>query len=323
MQKAPVTVIIPTFNCAGFLAQAVDSVLAQTVVPSQIIVVDDGSSDATEVLLAPYRNRIQYIFQPNLGVSTARNRGLAEAGHDLIAFLDADDVWHSRKIEAQLEAFSQQPELGLLGTKGFELPVDIFPEIPMRERWVLRPATMRQLVVRSYFVTSTVMIRREVLRRVGAFDPQLRRAEDRDLYIRVARHYPVANLDLPLTGFRTRGDSLSRQVVTMRQDGEKLIHKLGTDRQDGIDRLLLRQASSYLDYNCANTCEAAGLRFQAIRYLLRSMVRYPMPFQREATRIWFERPKRLLVLLWRMITHRSPEAEAVVVHDDTVSSEHI
>jgi hypothetical protein len=307
MKEAPVTAIIPTYNRQDLVLQAVDSVLAQTNVPSQIIVVDDGSNDGTREALTTYGDRIQYYFQPNQGVSVARNRGIAEARNDVIAFLDADDAWHPRKIEMQLDAFSRHPDLGLLGTKGFEWPAAIFPELPDPVPSSLERVTWRQLAVRSYFVTSTVMIRRQVLARLGAFDPELRRAEDRDLYIRVAKVFPVANLDLPLTGFRPSAGSLSRQVLTMRENGEKLLRKLRMDQKQPLTWLLWRQACSYLDYNCANTCEEAGYRIKALGYLLKSMAGYPLLFERGATRTSFERPKRLLVFLLRLAHMFHPE----------------
>jgi glycosyltransferase involved in cell wall biosynthesis len=305
---APVTAVIPAYNCGPLVVQAVESVLAQTTVPSQIVVVDDGSTDGTGERLASYRDRIQYIRQPNQGVSTARNRGIAEAQNDVIAFLDADDVWHPRKIEIQLEALAQHRDLGLLGTKGFEWPVAAFPMLPDPIPLQVERVTWQQLAVRSHFVTSTIMLRREVLTRVGAFDPELRRAEDRDLYVRVAKAFPVANLNLPLTGFRPGAGSLSRQVPTMREGGEKLLRKLREDRQQPLPWLLGRQASSYLDYNCANTCEAAGYRIRALAYLLKSLAAYPLPFANGVMCTSFERPKRVGVVLMRLLLKRPPES---------------
>jgi glycosyltransferase involved in cell wall biosynthesis len=311
--EAPVTAVIPTFNCGSLVAQAVESVLAQTVPPSQIIVVDDGSTDDTCSQLTPHLHRIHYILQPNQGVSTARNRGLAEAHNDIVAFLDADDVWHPRKLELQLEAFCRHKELGLLGTEGFDWPTTVFPELPTVPTFPLYGFTWRQLVVKSQFVTSTVMIRREVLAQVGTFDTGLRRAEDRDLYIRVAKKYRVANLNLPLTGFRQVAGSLSRQVPQMRLGGECLLQKVKMDRDHPLGWLLQRQALSCLDYNCANTCEGAGQRLQAIGYLLKSMARYPLPFERCVMRTFCERPKRLFVLLARLLIGQAAEMPAIPV----------
>jgi glycosyltransferase involved in cell wall biosynthesis len=309
MNSVPVTALIPTYNCGSLVVQAVESVLAQTTVPSQIIVVDDGSTDGTCERLTSYRDRIQYIHQSNRGVSTARNRGIAEARHDVIAFLDADDVWHPRKVEAQLAALAQHPDIGLMGTKGFDWPIARFPSLPDPIVFSLERVGWQQLAVKSRFVTSTIMLRREVLTRVGDFDPELRRAEDRDLYVRVAKAFPVANLNLPLTGFRPGAGSLSRQVATMRQGGERLLHKLKEDRQQPLSWVLSRQASSYLDYTCANTCEAAGYRIRALGYLLKSMAAYPLPFDAGVRGDSFERMKRFGVVLMRLLLRRPTELQ--------------
>jgi hypothetical protein len=306
-KPAPVTVVIPTHNCGPLVVQAVESVLAQTSVPSQVIVVDDGSTDDTSERLAGYRDRIRYIHQSNQGVSTARNRGIAEARNDIIAFLDADDVWHPRKIEIQLEALAKHQDLGILGTRGFDWPIAEFPSLPDSIPIHVKKITWQQLAVKSRLVTSTIMLRREVFGRVGMFDPELRRAEDRDLFVRVAKVFPVGNLDLPLTGFRPSAGSLSRQVFSMREGGEKLLAKLRLDHQHPLTWRLRQQALSQLDYNCANTCEMAGQRLQALGYLLQSLARFPLPFERGVMRTPLERPKRLAVLLLRLLLHRPPE----------------
>src|SRR5438876_789956 len=129
MKLAPVSVVIPTFNKGCLVAEAVESVLAQTLLPAEIIVVDDGSRDDTRERLAAYRERIQYAFQENRGVSAARNHGVRRATSDLIAFLDSDDVWHPRKLEIQVEALAQNPGLGLLGTASFDWPAPMFPAL--------------------------------------------------------------------------------------------------------------------------------------------------------------------------------------------------
>src|SRR4051812_35041738 len=117
-----VSVIIPTYNCAALVTVAVDSVLAQTVQASEVIVVDDGSTDDTRERLSSYR--IRYLHQQNQGVAAARNNGLREASGDLIAFLDADDVWYPRKLELQIAAIEANPDIVLLGTSVFDWPVE-------------------------------------------------------------------------------------------------------------------------------------------------------------------------------------------------------
>ena len=105
-----VTAVIATYNYGRFVTQAVESVLAQTYGNLEVIVVDDGSDDDTRELLAPYTDRIRYIYQKNQSVAAARNTGIRAASGDLIAFLDADDIWHPQKIEVQMRYLADHPE---------------------------------------------------------------------------------------------------------------------------------------------------------------------------------------------------------------------
>ena len=100
---AEVSVIIPTYNSAQYVTTAVESVLAQTFADTEIIVIDDGSTDATDSVMACYGSPVRFIKQANRGVSSARNRGIAESRGRLIAFLDADDTWCPNKLERQIE----------------------------------------------------------------------------------------------------------------------------------------------------------------------------------------------------------------------------
>jgi len=102
---APISVIIPTYNHCRFLVSAIDSALSQTLKPSEVIVVDDGSTDETSNLLNAYEGKIRVVRQKNQGVAAARNRGAEIATGEYLAFLDADDLWLPRKLEMQLNRF--------------------------------------------------------------------------------------------------------------------------------------------------------------------------------------------------------------------------
>src|SRR5437763_447547 len=108
-----VSVIIPAYNFARYVPEAIDSVLAQTYAPFEVIVVDDGSTDDTPKVLAAYGNRIRAIRQVNQGVAAARNTGLAAAGGEYVAFIDSDDTWEPRKLQLQMDRFDADPDLGL------------------------------------------------------------------------------------------------------------------------------------------------------------------------------------------------------------------
>src|SRR5260370_1463016 len=209
LNQAPVSVVIPTHNSGHLLIEALDSVLAQTLSPAEIIVVDDGSTDGTRELLIPYRTRVRYLYQDNQGPSAARNRGIAEANNEFVAFLDADDVWHPRKIALQMAGFDSDPAFGLLGTKAIAWPAEAFPEIDnSKPSPPLIRVSWSQLAVRNPFITSSVIIRRELWEKAGGFDLALRGSEDPDLWLRLSWHSRVGNLQHALTGLRPVAGSL-------------------------------------------------------------------------------------------------------------------
>jgi glycosyltransferase involved in cell wall biosynthesis len=144
-----VSVIIPTYNSAALVTAAVQSALAQTLPPAEVIVVDDGSIDDTRQRLSTYRAR--YLHQLNQGVAAARNHGLREASGDFIAFLDADDVWHPRKLELQIAAIAANPDLVLLGTSVFDWPIE--QPTSVNRAGIIKPMPWRKLAVKNHLVT--------------------------------------------------------------------------------------------------------------------------------------------------------------------------
>jgi glycosyltransferase involved in cell wall biosynthesis len=301
MHKCSVSVIIPTYNSGRLVTEAVDSVLAQTAVPAEIIVVDDGSRDDTRARLAPYGDRIRYVYQENQGVSAARNNGVRHATCELVAFLDADDAWHPRKIEFQTAILARRPELGVLGTAIFDWPARQLPAAwpPAPDQIVDIP--WRKLVVRNYLTTSTILMRRGVLDRIGEFDTRLQGPEDYDLWLRATAVTRLANLRTPLTGYRMVQGSLSKQAATMHAGMRRILRKVDERRGWGGSWLLRRKAYSYIDYSCSIMYGAAGCHAAALGTVLKSLVWYPLPFRRSEVRNRLARPKTLLMALWRLL----------------------
>ncbi len=112
-----ISCVIPVFNGERYLGEALESVLAQSYQPLEVIVVDDGSTDGTAEVARRYGERVRYVWQPNAGETAARNLGLTAAQGEFIAFLDADDVWHSEKLERQIARFQERPEIDLCFTQ--------------------------------------------------------------------------------------------------------------------------------------------------------------------------------------------------------------
>lgn len=200
-QLASVAVVIPVYNSAGTLYRALQSVFAQTLLPSQVIVVDDGSQDDPRSALLEFADRISFHVQLNSGAAAARNNAVARADADLIAFLDADDYWHPRKLELQVQAFSQDPDL-LVCCTGYRCVSPMQAQAP----WPLidavdlvRCATFAELFSHPYLATPTVMVKKAAFEASGGFREQLRTAEDVDLWLRLGWQGAVGRLPCVLT----------------------------------------------------------------------------------------------------------------------------
>lgn len=216
---APVTVVIPTFDSSATIAATLASVVAQTVRPAEVIVVDDGSSDHTPRVVhtaaAELGLPVRIVELPtNRGPSAARNRGWDEASAQLVAFLDADDRWHPRKIELQSGLMLSRPELAMschAHRFDFGAPWDEVDRSPSAD-----DVSLRAFLVSNRCATPTVMLRREIAER---FDEGQRHAEDYLLWMRIAhRHGPIAKIPIALTQCsnpRYGGSGLSGRLWAM------------------------------------------------------------------------------------------------------------
>jgi glycosyltransferase involved in cell wall biosynthesis len=162
-----ISVLIPAFDAERYLGEAIDSVLAQTLAPLELIVVDDGSEDGTAAVARSYGDRVVFESQARAGGSVARNRAVDLARGSYLAFLDADDRFTPRKLELQLAALEEEPELDMVFGHVREF---VSPELPAEETVGLRPPKPS-----SPWVSPTLMlIRRASFDRVGGFRPELR-----------------------------------------------------------------------------------------------------------------------------------------------------
>jgi glycosyltransferase involved in cell wall biosynthesis len=190
-------VIIPTFNRAGCLAEAVDSVREQDYRDFELIVVDDGSTDGTAGILARYGHTVRVLRQENRGVSAARNRGIAAARGALIALLDSDDLWLPRKLSVQVAYFDRHPRALICQTE--EIWVRNGRRVNPRRRHRKPEGMIFEPSLELCLVSpSAVMARRELFAEVGLFDETLPACEDYDLWLRVARRHPFGLIETPL-----------------------------------------------------------------------------------------------------------------------------
>jgi glycosyltransferase involved in cell wall biosynthesis len=224
-----VSVVMAAKNYACFLPAAVESVLAQTFTDWELVVIDDGSTDDTSAVIKPYLvdRRIRSVRSDRLGQSRAKNLGVGLGRGPFVAFLDADDVWKPTKLEQQLALFAAKPEVGVV----FSLR-DLIDEaghpLPRTARDATLPPRGRVLTdifARNFICFSSAVVRREVLDRVGGFDPTLDLAIDYDLWLRAARHYEFDYVPESLVLYRTGHGNLSKKLADRIATARSIMHR--------------------------------------------------------------------------------------------------
>jgi glycosyltransferase involved in cell wall biosynthesis len=219
--RPKVSIIIPAYNSEQYLRATIESVLAQSYVDYEVIVVDDGSSDGTKALVIGLGGPIRYIYQSNSGPAAARNTGIDAATGELICFLDADDSWTHDKLRVQVEFMERHSNVGLLFSDAEEydesgvqcpslLATSRFYSEIARESLV--GEAFQKLLEENFIPTSTVMARRACFDATGLFDVALRGPEDRDMWSRIAVHFPIACIPRVMGRKRAVMASVSRDV---------------------------------------------------------------------------------------------------------------
>jgi glycosyltransferase involved in cell wall biosynthesis len=225
--RPTVSAVITTYNYGRFLPAAIESVLAQTLPPDEIIVVDDGSTDDTREVVAPYIKRgVRYVYKENDGGSSARNAGILASTCDLVAFLDADDRWVPHKLERQVAEMVRHPEVGLVS--GGEWQVGEggkHPYLVARPRLEAARVYSKMLVENFIGNTSLALVRRSVFDKVGMFDESVPLGHDWDMWLRIARAYPISVLGEPLIYYTRHTGSLSAGKLRQRYRSNRQFHR--------------------------------------------------------------------------------------------------
>ncbi|HEV8539692.1 MAG TPA: glycosyltransferase family A protein [Nitrospiraceae bacterium] len=199
-----VSVVIPLYNAVEVIAETIRSVLAQTWLDREILVIDDGSTDGSTDVVATFGDRVRYYRFDNAGVAKSRNRGIALSQGQYVALMDHDDLWDPTKLEKQVQVLQSRPEVGLVYTGIVHLERNGRP----RKKFSTGPSSrFYQLFVKGFGPTpSAAMLRRSVIDQAGGFDERFASAglDDHEFWPRVAQHCEIALIDEPLTYHRHR-----------------------------------------------------------------------------------------------------------------------
>lgn len=290
--SAEISVVIPVFNQARFVADAVTSALNQTLSPLEVIVVDDGSTDETAAVLQQFAAdpRVKLIRQENRGVSAARNAGAAVACGKYLAFLDADDIWLPAKLERQRERFTLDPKLTLVHCG---MAVIDGAKHPLREQMDGKEGSIAPelLFFEGPVILgggSGLMVPAAVFHELGGFDERMSTSADWDLFYRLANRGPVGFVPEILLQYRVHGSNMHGNISAMRHDMLLGYEKAFT----GADRELRRRrryAYHRLHYVLAGSFVATGEQKQAWKHGLKA--------------IWY-RPSSALMMLGRSFRSR-------------------
>lgn len=195
-----ISAVIPAYNCARYIARAIESVLNQTHPVDELIVIDDGSSDNTAEVVRSFGDRVTLIQQSNAGASAARNTGIETASGDWIAFLDADDEWLPDKLKLQVALLNKNPNLMWISGNYLRCLCEEHRKKPHLPESVTKKVLNHNGCIENFFTAfakdvwghpDTMLIKKVVLKEVGLFRGDLRQMEDIDLFWRIARKYPT------------------------------------------------------------------------------------------------------------------------------------
>lgn len=277
--SSKVSVIIPVFNQERYIEQAIISACEQTYQHIEVIVVNDGSTDKTDAiikLLLPKYDTIKYIVKPNQGVSVARNLGIENSSGRYIAFLDADDYWDRSKLALFTAYMDDNPDIGLVHSN-----IQVVNENSDNSEVIFEG---REGDLFNDLVTfnglnipppSSVVIRREVLKKVSLFDPSLPPLEDQDFFIRVSRYYRIGKINKVLGFYRMHGQNAHKKAKDTARGFLRLKNKLKTYE---LPRRSLKKATSKIYILTAITWWHNLNLAKVLYYLFLSFVSSPSDF---------------------------------------------
>jgi len=291
---ARVSVVIPTYNRAGFIVETIRSVLAQTFDDFEVIVVDDGSTDNTREVVESFKNhRILYIYQTNAGVSAARNTGIKASSGTYIAFVDSDDVLLENALELSVTVLEKSQQVAFSYGKAYLMDdkQHIFGSRQQREKGSYiregREEIKKAIIKGNHIPTSTIVVRRKHLEEVGHFNTFFKNgSEDFDLWVRLATSHAVAYIAKPLIIYRVHASSISRthKLAEIEKNNGIIFERIFNDPQLSA-HFSIERPNTYLHMYLRLAKYACGNREMATsrKYLLQALQTRPIWFLK---RLW-------------------------------------
>ncbi|MFZ0657189.1 MAG: glycosyltransferase family 2 protein [Candidatus Binataceae bacterium] len=221
-----VSVIIPAYNAADTIGQALESAFAQSFKDYEVVLVDDGSTDAIDAAIAPYRDRIKLIRQRNRGISGAKNAGVAAASGDYLAFLDADDIWMPERLARTVAVLEADPRCVLVSGGATTIDKDGTPsvEYSIERAAIVTPGLAEIVSGRTQIKASSILIRRAIFARAGGFDEaafgRVRGGEDVYLYSLASEHGTIRIVPEALMKYRAE---LTRNRMWKYERGRRIV----------------------------------------------------------------------------------------------------
>lgn len=288
------SVIIPVYNAGAYIGQSLTSVFAQTCADFEVIVIDDGSTDDTadRVNAFSHHAALRYVYQANAGPAAARNQGLNLARGQFIAFLDSDDLWHPRKLEAHLQRLQNAPNLGM-SFNWFEVFYGD-PEVDRKTPWFAPPnqstLNWEDFLLRNWTGTSsTVVVRAECLKGQLEFDARFRTGEDYQLWIAIAQSgWQIGFIPESLTLYRKRPSSLTEDYLQIALD-ELLVMEQGVQVMDEAAKSAIECALTRRRVDVAWAYFRSGQNRMAYQFLKQSYQAIPQFVAERLKRKWLQR----------------------------------
>jgi glycosyltransferase involved in cell wall biosynthesis len=283
-----VSAVVTTYNYARFLPDALDSVLAQSHRDLEVVVVDDGSTDDTDAVVARYAERgVRYVRRERGGAGRARNTGLELTSAPLVAFLDADDAWLPDRVAAGVSHLRRYPDLALVAAHAFACDVELRPTAVVPAATRAAGHMLDELLVDNVVLNpSSVLLRRSALEAAGGFS-EIPFGEDWDTWIEIAKRFPIGFIDRPLALVRRHEGSVSPTSYRDRLDNHREIveRHLSGYRPAWRKPVIRRRAASVAYFHAGVGTAKSGNRRLARRYAVTAAAMDPVTLGRRKAKL--------------------------------------